>query len=399
MKHWLRPFAARSASADMYAPSQKSALPLQSLFAVHGAGRASWTPRNYAALSREGFQRNAIAYRCVRLVAEAAASVDITVTRNGEATANDPAAQLLRRPHPHCGYSELMEQIYGYLQLSGQAVFQAALVDEIPGALFALRPDRVQTVTRRDGQILRYEYEAGGLKRSFAHDSLGGKNVIHTLSLFHPTDDHAGFSPLAAAANAIDVHNAGGVWTKALLDNSARPSGALIYKGAGGADHLTEAQFDRLKTELEGSHSGPRAAGRPLLLEGGLEWRPMGLTPADMDFTQARREAAREIALALGVPPMLLGIPGDNSYANYREANQAFWTQTIAPLVRKTAQSLEGWLRPWFGHDLTLSANFDDVPAMAAQREALWSRLAAADFLTDDEKRALAGLPKRETAP
>ena len=223
MKHWLRPFAARSASADMYAPSQKSALPLQSLFAVYGAGRASWTPRNYAALSRVGFQRNAIAYRCVRLVAEAAASVDITVTRNGEATANDPAAQLLRRPHPHCGYSELMEQIYGYLQLSGQAVFQAALVDEIPGALFALRPDRVQTVTRRDGQILRYEYEAGGLKRSFAHDSLGGKNVIHTLSLFHPTDDHAGFSPLAAAANAIDVHNAGGVWTKALLDNSARP--------------------------------------------------------------------------------------------------------------------------------------------------------------------------------
>lgn len=299
MKHWLRPFAARSAPADMHALDQKSALPLQSLFAVHGAGRASWTPRNYTALSREGFQRNAIAYRCVRLVAEAAASVDIKVTRHGEAAANDPAAQLLRRPHPHCGYSELMEQIYGYLQLSGQAVFQAALVDEIPGALFALRPDRVQTVTRRDGQILRYEYEAGGLKRSFAHDALGGKNVIHTLSLFHPTDDHAGFSPLAAAANAIDVHNAGGVWTKALLDNSARPSGALIYKGAGGADHLTEAQFDRLKTELEGSHSGPRAAGRPLLLEGGLEWRPMGLTPADMDFTRPIPKCAAYIPKCL----------------------------------------------------------------------------------------------------
>ncbi|WP_156811839.1 phage portal protein [Robiginitomaculum antarcticum] len=394
MKHWLWPSAAHGAPRRPSSHDQKSALPLQSLFALHGAGRASWTPRNYAALAREGFQRNAVAYRCVRLVAEAAASVEISCSRDVNMREDDPAAQLLRRPHPHCGYSELMEQIYGYLQLSGQAVFQAALVDEIPAALFALRPDRVTPVTRRDGQILRYEYDAEGLKRSFAHDPVSGKNVIHTISLFHPTHDLAGFSPLAAAANAIDVHNAGGVWTKALLDNSARPSGALIYKGAGGADHLTDSQFDRLKSELEGSHSGPRAAGRPLLLEGGLEWRPMGLTPADMDFTEARREAAREIALALGVPPMLLGIPGDNTYANYREANQAFWQQTILPLVRKTAQSLEGWLRPWFGNDLCLRADFDSVPALSAQREQLWSRLAGADFLTVDEKRDMAGLPK-----
>jgi phage portal protein BeeE len=49
----------------------------------------------------------------------------------------------------------------------------------------------------------------------------------------------------------------------------------------------------------------------------------MGLSPKDMDFVEAKNGAARDIALAFGVPPMLLGIPGDNTYANYQEANRA----------------------------------------------------------------------------
>ncbi|HAH08700.1 MAG TPA: phage portal protein, partial [Alphaproteobacteria bacterium] len=55
-----------------------------------------------------------------------------------------------------------------------------------------------------------------------------------------------------------------------------------------------------------------------------------------------------------GVPPMLLGIPGDATYNNYREANLAFWRQTALPLVAKTAQALTNWLRPRFGSTLRL---------------------------------------------
>jgi HK97 family phage portal protein len=212
------------------------------------------------------------------------------------------------------------------------------------------------------------------------------------MRLFHPTNDSYGFSPLEAAAQAIDVHNEGGVWAKALLDNSARPSGALIYKNTDPSARLSDEQYQRLKDELEGSHSGARSAGRPLLLEGGLDWKPMSLSPQDMDFTTARREAAREIALAFGVPPMLLGIPGDNTYSNYKEANLAFWRQTILPLTRKTARSLEGWLRPWFGEDLNIRVKTDDIPALGETQTQLWDKLEKASFLTDDEKRALAGV-------
>ena len=113
-----------------------------------------------------------------------------------------------------------------------------------------------------------------------------------------------------------------------------------------------------------------------------------------MDFINARREAAREIALAFGVPPMLLGIPGDNTYANYKEANLAFWRQTILPLVQKTADSMGGWLGPWFGDDLSIFAQIDDIPALAAERALQWSKLNDLNFMSSGEKRALAGLPE-----
>ena len=96
---------------------------------------------------------------------------------------------------------------------------------------------------------------------------------------------------------------------------------------------LSDSQFERLKRELEEQYQGARNAGRPLLLEGGLDWKAMSLSPKDMDFLEAKHTAAREIALAFGVPPMLLGIPGDNTYSNYQEANRVFFRGTVLPLA------------------------------------------------------------------
>jgi len=139
-------------------------------------------------------------------------------------------------------------------------------------------------------------------------------------------------------------------------------------------------------------YQGAANAGRPLLLEGGLKWQAMSFSPADMDFIESKHVSAREIALAFGVPPMLLGIPGDNTFANYQEANRALWRQTILPLLDKTADALNGWLTPKFGDGLRLAYDLDAIPALSAEREALWSRIEAASFLTLNEKRRTAGL-------
>jgi len=337
-----------------------------------------------------------VVFRCVRLIAEASASIGLRAQRYGrELEPGDPLADLIARPNPEQSLTELLESFYGYLKIAGNAYLEAAEVDGAPKALFVLRPDRMSVLPGDRGWPAGWEYALERRKTRFMRDPASGRSPILHMKVFNPADDHYGLSPMEAAAFAVDTHTAGGAWNKALLDNAARPSGALVYAGQ---EKLTEDQYERLKVELTESHQGPRAAGRPILLEGGLDWKPFGLSPTDMDFVEAKHVAAREIALAFGVPPMILGVPGDNTYANYKEANLAFWRQTVLPLARKTARALEGWLRPWFGADLEIRCEEAEIPALAEERGATWARLEAASFLTTSEKRALAGLPQ-EPAP
>jgi HK97 family phage portal protein len=194
---------------------------------------------------------------------------------------------------------------------------------------------------------------------------------------------------MGAASGAVAIHNAAAKWNKALLDNAARPSGALMFDGGG--EMLSSDQFDRIKKELTDGFAGASNAGRPMLLEGGLKWQALSMSPADMDFVGLKAAAAREIALAFGVPPMLLGLPGDSTFANYREANKALWRLAILPLAGKMLDALSQGLRPWFA-GLNLSVNLDQVGALSEDRERLWAQISAADFLTPDEKRAALGV-------
>src|SRR3546814_19956483 len=82
---------------------------------------------------------------------------------------------------------------------------------------------------------------------------------------------------------------------------------------------------------MEAAFQGAGNAGRPMLLEGGLKWQAMSMTPADMDLVGLKAAAAREIALAFGLPPMLMRMPGANPYDNSREAIKPRWRQPVPP--------------------------------------------------------------------
>lgn len=366
----------------------------KALIAMHRLGAPNWTPRDYASLARSGFERNVIAYRCVRLTAEAAASAPLRITEGGAILSDHPLINLLTQPNAEQSGSELLESFYGYLQTAGNAYLEAVALEGAPRELYVLRPDRMKIRAGQSGWAEAYEYSAGGRSVVFRKPEIGQSPILH-LKLFHPTNDHYGLSPLEAASTAVDLHNTASAWNKSLLDNAARPSGALVYKGPDGAENLTAEQFGRLKSELEDAYQGSANAGRPLVLDGGLEWRSMSLSPSDMDFIEAKNAAAREIALAFGVPPMLLGIPGDNTYSNYREANLAFWKQTVLPLVKKTANALTNWFSPIYP-EAKVICQPTDIEALSADRDALWARVSRAEFLSDDEKRQVLGLGARD---
>jgi HK97 family phage portal protein len=371
---------------NLFAPEQKRSA-VAPLISLHQAGRPQWTPRNYAALASEGFASNAIGYRSVRMIAEAAAALPWLLYEGEKEWAEHELLTLLARPNHGQPGREFFEMLFGFLLVAGNAYVEKVELDGVARELYALRPDRVRAVASANGWPEAFEYSVNGQSVRLPRE-----NVLH-LKLFNPLNDHYGMSPLEAAQRSIDTHNAASAWNKAMLDNSARPSGALVY--AAGDGQLTAEQFERLKRELESSYQGASNAGRPMVLEGGLDWKEMGFSPKDMEFIESKNAAAREIALAFGVPPMLLGIPGDNTFANYAEANRTLWRQTVLPLAGRVAEALTGFLGQgkWrLAHDL------DQVEALAPDREALWARLEKASFLTDDEKRLAVGYGTRSAS-
>ncbi|MBY6152544.1 phage portal protein [Vannielia litorea] len=365
------------------------------VIAYHGAGRVAWSPRDTVSLTKTGFTGNPVGFRAVKLIAEAAAAVPLICQDSERRYETHPVADLMRRPNGAQGRAEFLEALYGQILLSGDGYVEAVLADVgLPGELHVLRSDRMSVVPGGDGWPVAYEYAVGGRKHRF--DASGELKPVCHIKAFHPQDDHYGLSPLKAAANALDVHNAASKWSKGLLDNAARPSGAIVYRGADGSGHLSADQYDRLLDEMASHHQGAANAGRPMLLEGGLDWKPMGFSPSDMEFQKTKEAAAREIATAFGVPPMMLGIPGEATYANYQEANRAFYRLTVLPLVAKVSGALGDWLSGLGGEAVELRPDLDGVPALATEREAQWRRVSEADFLTAGEKRALLGLPPLE---
>jgi HK97 family phage portal protein len=334
---------------------------------------------DYVAQARQGYCRNAIAQRSVRLVSQGLAGAPVEAS----------SPELLSIVAARSGGQALLETVAAHLLLHGNAYVQIMTnpAGEV-AELFALRPERVSAEADAGGWPVAYRYRVGERVTRLIAD--GPRPEVVHLKSFHPLDDHYGLGCLGAAAGAIALHNAAARWNKALLDNAARPSGALVHDPGDGSV-LSREQFERLRAEMEAGFAGAANAGRPMLLEGGLKWQAMSMTPADMDFVGLKAAAAREIACSFGVPPMLLGLPGDATYANYKEASRALWRLAILPLADTIfaglVQGLAGWFEaPW------LRVNVDKVTALAEDRERLWAQVSAAEFLSNDEKRGMLGL-------
>lgn len=361
-------------------------------------GQAVWMGRDYFQFSQEAYIKNVIAHRAIDMVTTSAASVKVklyVINAKGEKKEIKKHAvlDLLKQPSPMQGMSEFFQSLYHYYQISGNAFVQAVGVkDAPPKELHLLRPDRMSVIAGNGALPASYRYTVGSNVRDFPVNRMTGKSQILHLRSFHPLSDWYGLSPVEAAAYSIDQHNQSGAWNQALLQNGARPSGALVVRPeAGGGGVLSADQYTRVKQQIDEQFSGAANAGRPLLLEGGLEWKEMSISPKDMDFVQAKHSSARDIALAFGVPPQLLGIPGDNTYANLQEARLSLWEQTVLPLVQRTVDALNSWLVPMFAGNVEIAPDIEGISALATRNQAIWDRVEKASFLTDNEKRAAVG--------
>lgn len=376
------------------APQQKQVLPdiIYANSFVQPVGKPVWMRRDYGRFAEEAYVRNVIAHRSIAMVAGAISSVPVYVQGQAPQQAMAKLEALLKRPNPLQSYAAFVRSLATYQLISGNGFVQAiGPQGEAPLELHCLRPDRVSVVAGDGGMPKAYQYKVGQKAMNVPVDRITGRCAMLHLKSLHPLDDWYGLSSVEAAAYSIDQHNQAGAWNQALLQHGARPTGALVVNAKESGAHLSQQQYERLRQQIDEQFSGPANAGRPLLLEGGLDWKEMSLSPKDMDFIDAKHSSARDIALAFGVPPQLLGIPGDNTYANLAEARLALWEQTVIPAVEEWLGALNHWLAPMFDSVLSLKADYDEVPALSLRREQLWNRVKDAGFLSDAEKRQMLG--------
>jgi HK97 family phage portal protein len=370
-----------------------------------GQIKGVWTKRNFAQYSDDAYKRCAVAFKAIGEVSRGAAKIPWVAVRGADSRGEGgtplapehPLNKLLRKPNPWQSEASWREAVIAYLMLSGNSYIEGVGPDNAPPReLWTLRPDRTRVMPGKLGPA-GYVYHVNGQDKTFEINPLDGSGPILHMKFFNPLDDWYGMSPIEAAATSVDAFNMAGEWNQALLQNGCKPSGALVYKpGESSPPNLSEKQREALKEELNAAQSGTRNAGRPLLLEGGLEWQQMSLSPSEMDWINGKHVSAREICMVLGVPPQILGIPGDNTYSNYQEARQALYQDTIIPLNDNLLDGLNAWLAPAFGEDVTIVQDISKLPALAPMREKIWTTVTAATWMTINEKRKATGFEEVE---
>jgi len=377
---------------DYFRPEKKESA--VSRVVVQNIGQPAWTKGDFKAMAREGYQQNVVAYQAINRIADAVAGIKWRVWRGENELDQHPLYDLLKRPNPMQSGTEFIRSKISFLMLGGNSYDERIVVGNEIKELYSLRPDRMKIIPGSAWPFpMAYEYRVGGRKHRWDVDQKTGKSDILHMKLFNPQDDWYGQSPIEAGAKGVDQHNEAMSWMQALLQNSARPSGALVF---GDGAPMSDEAFARLKAQIEEQYSGAQNAGRPMLLEGGLDWKEMGLSPSDMSLIETKSSAARDICLAFGVPPQLLGIPGDNTYSNYQEARLAFWEDTVLPLVSYVAAEWSAWFGQVYGEAISVHPDLDAIPAIADKRLSLWSMADNSKDLTINERRNLKGYPEIE---
>ena len=358
-----------------------------------------WGARDYNGFANSGYMQNVIAFRSVNIVAEAVSSVPIVLygqqkgSVRGDVITTHPLLDIISSPNPSISGIDFMQNLVSHVLISGNAYILKIGSPKVK-ELHLLRPDRVTIIPDRSGMPSGYAYTVDDNTTKFSCNKFTGESQIIHIKSFHPLNDWYGMSPMEAAYYSIDQHNQASFWNQSMLRNGARPSGAIIVKdidGSGG--NLSAEQYDKIRMQIEESYIGSKNTGRPILLEGGLDWKEMSITPKDMDFINAKNVSAREIALAFGVPPQIIGIPGDNTYNNLVEARISLWEQTVLPRLDNILSYLNSSLVGSFGEGLKLGYNKDDLEVISSKREKMWNYVEKSSFMTVNEKRKFFGLP------
>jgi len=351
---------------------------ISSIRASSNSGGAVWSENNYENFAKETYLKNVIAFRSIDIIAKNVSLPEWHhYKKNSDGTREQIneswVTELIKRPNPNEGWPFLMLSATAYLAMSGNSFFEKVKPETGPNKdeikeLYTHRPDRFSFKLNKDlGIISKYIYEVNGKTVEWEVDPITQQADVLQIKNFNPVDDWWGASATESTAREIDTSNSATEWNKNLIDNQGRPGMVFTLVG-----QMGEEGADELEKYLQAQKTGAANAGKNLILTGesGTKAEPYGFSLNDLDFLEGGRETARRIALGYGVPPQLLGIPGDSTYNNVREARAALWEDTVLFYLSFIKTELNNWI---FGKDSDefIDFNLDNIPALAYKRDKL----------------------------
>lgn len=366
-----------------------------------GSISASWKSINSETYAKEGYMINNTGFRCVDIISKNIASVPLKVKKTSKKEEfflddKHPLQKLLNKPNLNKGKDEFISNFVAFHRIAGESFMWAnGPENKPPHELWIIPPFKMKVATSEKSMLpLGYTFDNGKTKKTWDVNQMTGQSDILHWHTFNPFNTHRGFSPFTAAAFSVDINNKSSEWNKSLLDNDSRPSGILSTEG-----NISHQQYKQIKEMMKDYHSGSKTSGNFLMLDGGLKWQQMGLTPKDMDWLTSKSVTATDIASVFGIPNQILGIPGSQTFANYEQARLALWEDTIIPLLDSLVDELNAWLVPKFNEDgLKITYDADKISALEPRRREKWEAVRGADWLTINEKREETDFPRLDEA-
>lgn len=327
----------------------------------------SFSDHKYIGIAKEGYQMNAVAFRCINLIKQAVANVPFNVYEGEEGNRrqllNHPMIEVVNKPNVMQSRSEFISEIASFFLIGGNSFVFNVNEGDAPRVLFNVRPDSVDVI---GGRTVPVGYRIHGSSKIHNLDPVTGRCNIGHIKDFNPIDGDIGFSRMMAAAHSIDIFNESQGWNYSLLKNGARPDGVLSSKSN---TLLTTEQYNEQMEMIKQHWSSSGNAGGVKLL-GDLEWKPMSHSPKDMDFLQSQIMAARHIANVFGVPSQLLNIPESQTHSNYEQASLSFYMDTVIPIAENLYSGLFRWLNTFYGIDgLKVEVDKEKIPALETTRD------------------------------
>lgn len=291
---------------------------------------------------RTAMQMTAV-YSCVRILSEAIAGLPLFVYKNGDDGSKDkyldhPLWRVLHdEPNPEMTSFVFRETMMNHLLLTGNAyaqIIRNARGDVV--ALYPLMPDRM-TVDRDSQGRLYYRYrkssdDAPEVRKNKPSDViLAPSDVLHILGLGF--DGLVGYSPIAMAKNAVGLAIAAEEYGAKFFANGAAPSGVLEHPG-------TIKDPERIRQSWQSTFGGSANSNKIAVLEEGLKYTPIAISPEQAQFLETRKFQINEIARIFRVPPHMLADLEKSSFSNIEQQSLEFVKYTLDPWVIRWEQAM-----------------------------------------------------------